>query len=137
MRVVVDTNILVSFAIRPSLEFERLFDSIARIGVLLVSDETIAELHGVLTRQRFRKYISRGSAMDYIDWYVGISELIEIGERLTVCRDPRDDKFLELAVSGRADIIVSGDADLLVLHPFRKVAVLRSAEFLASVAATL
>jgi putative PIN family toxin of toxin-antitoxin system len=133
MRVIVDTNILVSFAIRPNREFELLFDSIARAGVLLVSEDTIAELRGVLTRRRFRKYVSLESTMDYIDWYAGISELVEIGERLAVCRDPRDDKFLELAVAGRADFIVSGDADLLVLHPFREVAILRSAEFLASV----
>ena len=42
-----------------------------------------------------------------------------ITERVAACRDPKDDKFLELAVNGRADLIVSGDADLLVLDTFR------------------
>ena len=46
------------------------------------------------------------------------------------CRDARDDKFLELAVSGRAAYIISGDDDLLVLHPFRDIAIMTAAEFL-------
>ena len=48
-----------------------------------------------------------------------------------MCRDPDDDKFLELAVSGNADYLVSGDDDLLALHPFREIPILRPAEFLA------
>jgi putative PIN family toxin of toxin-antitoxin system len=132
MRVVVDTNILISFAIRPNSEFERLFDSIAQTGILLVSEDTLAELYTVLTRDRFRKYISLESARDYVDWYLGISELVTVRGRLTVCRDPRDDKFLELAVAGRATSVISGDADLLVLHPFRRIPILRPAQFLES-----
>jgi putative PIN family toxin of toxin-antitoxin system len=57
MRVVVDTNILVSFAIRPNPDFEKIFDHIAAHGVSLVSDDTLAELFDVLSRDRFRKYI--------------------------------------------------------------------------------
>ena len=47
------------------------------------------------------------------------AELVAITERIAACRDPTDDKFLELAVNGRADLIVTGDADLLALNPFR------------------
>ena len=69
MRVVVDTNILVSFAIRPSLDFERLFDYLSFHGIILISQETIAELFTVLKRPKFRKYISQDSAIEYIEWY--------------------------------------------------------------------
>jgi predicted nucleic acid-binding protein len=51
------------------------------------------------------------------------------------CRDARDDKFLELAVNGRAAYIISGDADLLVLHPFRDIAIMTAAEFLQTTVA--
>ncbi len=129
MRVVVDTNILVYFAILPSAGFERLFDHIAEFGVTLVSKDTIAELYAVLTREKFRRYISLDSAMDYVDWYVGISETVIISEKISACRDPRDDKFLEVATSGLADAMLSGDTDLLALHPFRGIPIVRPSDF--------
>jgi predicted nucleic acid-binding protein len=48
-----------------------------------------------------------------------------------VCRDPKDDKFLEAALTSQADCLVTGDADLLVLDPFEGIPILRPAEFLA------
>ena len=57
-----------------------------------------------------------------------------ISERIAACRDPTDDKFLELAVNGRADLIISGDADLLALNPFRDIAIVTPADFVQSVA---
>lgn len=68
MRVVVDTNILVSFAIRPNPEFERLFDYLAARVTMLVSEETIGELFAVLSREGFRAYIPQHSAIDYVEW---------------------------------------------------------------------
>jgi predicted nucleic acid-binding protein len=56
--------------------------------------------------------------------------LVEVTERVKECRDPKDDKFLELAVNGNATLIVSGDKDLQVLHPFRNIPVLSPREFL-------
>jgi uncharacterized protein len=61
------------------------------------------------------------------------SELVTITERITACRDPSDDKFLELAVSGRADLIVTGDADLIALNPFREIPIVTPAQFVQGV----
>jgi predicted nucleic acid-binding protein len=58
--------------------------------------------------------------------------LVDIAEEVRLCRDPKDDKFLELVVSGRASSMVTGDQDLLVLHPFRGVPILTPAQFLAA-----
>jgi predicted nucleic acid-binding protein len=58
------------------------------------------------------------------------AELVEITERITACRDPTDDKFLELATSGRADVIVTGDLDLLVLSPFRGIPIVTPRVFI-------
>lgn len=60
------------------------------------------------------------------------TELIEITTSVTACRDVKDNKFLELAVSGKADYIVSGDEDLLVLNPFRGIPILTPRNFLNS-----
>jgi len=57
-------------------------------------------------------------------------EAVTPQERITACRDPRDDKFLEVAVAGQADVIVSGDEDLLVLHPFAGIPIVPPAAFL-------
>ncbi len=60
---------------------------------------------------------------------MGIAEPLMISERVAACRDPTDDKFLELAVNGYADLIVSGDADLLALNPFRGIAIITPAAY--------
>jgi putative PIN family toxin of toxin-antitoxin system len=130
MRVVVDTNILVSFAIRPSQDFERLFDYLAGQGVTLVSEETIAELFAVLSRDKFREYIAQSSAIDYVEWYAGISESVVVTDRVIACRDPKDDMFLSLAVAGKANCIISGDRDLLDMAAYKGIPIYSAAEFL-------
>jgi putative PIN family toxin of toxin-antitoxin system len=62
------------------------------------------------------------------------AELVTVTERIAACRDPTDDKFLEIAVNGHADLIVSGDADLLALDPFRDIPIVIPAVFVQSIA---
>ncbi len=62
------------------------------------------------------------------------AELVTITERIAACRDPTDDKFLELAVNGYADLIVSGDGDLLALNPFRDIPIVTPAVFVQGIA---
>ena len=62
------------------------------------------------------------------------AELVPIVTRVVACRDPTDDKFLELAVNGGADMIVTGDLDLLVLHPFQGIPIIEPAAFVRGVA---
>ncbi len=59
------------------------------------------------------------------------AELIKLTEVIIDCRDAKDNKFLELAASGKADFIISGDEDLLVLNPFRGIPILTPGEFLS------
>jgi uncharacterized protein len=61
------------------------------------------------------------------------AEPISISERIAACRDPRDDKFLELAVNGRAEMIVTGDRDLLSLNPFRNIPIVAPAVFVRDI----
>jgi putative PIN family toxin of toxin-antitoxin system len=130
MRVVVDTNILISFAIRPSKDFEKLFDYLADNGVTLISEDTVAELFTVLSREKFRKYIPQDSALDYIDWYIGISESVTVTKQVFACRDPKDNKFLSLAITGKADCIIAGDKDLLDMIAYEDILIYRATDFL-------
>jgi predicted nucleic acid-binding protein len=61
--------------------------------------------------------------------------LIDVSEQVEACRDREDDKYLSLAVSAHASCLVSGDLDLLVLHPFRDIPIINAADFLSMYAA--
>jgi putative PIN family toxin of toxin-antitoxin system len=58
------------------------------------------------------------------------AEWVDVDGRIAACRDPKDDKFLELAVSGRATCLISGDPELLVLSPFQEIPIVTPQAFL-------
>jgi putative PIN family toxin of toxin-antitoxin system len=93
----------------------------------------VAELSQVLTRDKFRPYVTEDEARQFLAVLAGASKWVEIDVRISDCRDPSDNKFLELAVSGRATHIITGDGDLLALNPFRGKPVLTPGEFLRQV----
>lgn len=132
LRTVIDTGVVVSAVLLPRSVPRQGFDAAAARGKLLVSEETVAELDEVLRRPKFNKYISEEERLEFFAALVREAEEIEITETVTACRDVKDNKFLELAVCGRASYILTGDQDLLVLHPFRDVPILTAVRFLES-----
>jgi putative PIN family toxin of toxin-antitoxin system len=100
-------------------------------GVFLASEETLAEFHAVLLREKFDSHIERSLRQEIFEEYARNCLLVEISRPIRICRDPRDDKFLEVAVHGRAQAIITGDSDLLALHPFRGIEILTPADYLA------
>lgn len=129
-RFVFDTNVLISALLLRRSVARQALDKALREGRLLLSQETVEELHAVLRRREFERYVTEEERIEFITAFVREGIWVEIHERVTACRDPRDDKFLELAVNGRALCIVSGDNDLLALHPFRGISILTPREFL-------
>ncbi len=133
LRCVFDTNTVVSAALfRGSVPEQALFLAL-RIDAILMSRELADELNDVLSRPRFDRYADRENREEFLQDLVRQVESVEVTERVRACRDPKDDKILELAVNGNADFIVTGDDDLLVMNPFRNIEILRAAEFLAVV----
>lgn len=132
LRIIIDTSVVVSAVLLPRSVPRKLFDQAMDNGRILVSAATIAELDEVLRRPKFEKYVAEAARLDFLAALLREAEVIDITEEVTACRDPRDDKFLELAVSGRATHLVTGDADLLSLNPFRGIAILSPQDFLAS-----
>jgi putative PIN family toxin of toxin-antitoxin system len=133
LRTVVDTGVAVSAVLLPRSVPRRAFDSALTRGRLLVSAATVVELDEVFRRHRFNRYVPEEKRLEFLAALVREAEVVEVTEEITERRDPKDNKFLELAVSGKATHIISGDADLLVLHPFRGIAVLTPQDFLTSV----
>jgi putative PIN family toxin of toxin-antitoxin system len=130
---VFDTNVVVSALLLKQSTARQAFNRALKDGKLLLSLAVLEELDDVLRRDRFNKYILEEERMQFLTALVRDALLVEITEVVTDCRDPRDNKFLELAVSGNATCIVSGDNDLLVLHPFRGMFILSPPAFLRSV----
>ena len=132
MRIVIDTNIFVSAVLKiNSLPFF-VVRWIDRHGGLLRSAVTEQEILNVLARPRIAA-VTIPSFLKDLAKLLARAELMTITERIAACRDPTDDKFLELAVSGHADLIVSGDMDLLTLNPFREIRIIPPAVFVQSV----
>jgi uncharacterized protein len=101
-------------------------------NVLLISEPVKKEYREVFFRSKFDKYISVSTRIEFIENIIAHSFPVNITEEVSECRDPKDDKWLSLAASAKADCIITGDKDLLVLHPFRNIPVLNAAEFLKS-----
>ena len=131
-RTVIDTGVAVSAVLLPGSVPRQAFDAAAARGKLLVSEATVAELDEVLRRPKFNKYVPEVLRLEFLAALVRVAEQVEVRAAINACRDAKDNKFLELAVSGGASHILSGDGDLLVLHPFQGIAVLTPQVFLTS-----
>lgn len=130
MRIVIDTNAIISAALFENSTPGQALALALRRGDLLLSLATLAELSEVLRRPKFARYVTPAESEEFLATLVERATFIEIRDEIIACRDPKDDKFLEVAVNGSADCIVSGDADLRILHPFRGILILSPDEFL-------
>lgn len=129
-RCVVDTNVLISSLL---LKDSTPFRAVGRVllkGVMLRSESTLAEVRRVLRKKKLERYIASEERQIFLAKLLIESEVVEICERIEACRDPKDNQFLEVAVNGRADFIVTGDEDLLVLNPFRDIQILTPRDFM-------
>jgi len=130
LRVVLDTNVLVSSLLLSSSVPGQVVRKAIREAEILLSDLTLQELHEVLSRRKFDAYVSAESRLDFFRVLATNSILVPIIRNVTACRDPKDDKFLDVALNGSADLIITGDLDLLALHPFHAMAILSPAAYL-------
>lgn len=129
-RVVVDNDALVSRLLIPDSVPGRAVRKAVDEAQLLVSEATLEELADVLARPKFDPYVSIADRQEFIRLLGRIAELVPITFTVRACRDPKDDRFLELAINGRTDMIVTGDRDLLELNPFQDIPIITPAEYL-------
>jgi putative PIN family toxin of toxin-antitoxin system len=96
----------------------------------------LTEIEEVINRSKFDRYINRGERQEFIANLRRRASIFVLKNAGTImidppCRDPKDNQFLALAQVAEADVLVSSDEDLLVLHPWRGIPILTPAEFLA------
>lgn len=130
MRFVFDTNVIVRALLTEASTSRRAFDHAVDKGKILLSLPVLAEFNEVLGRKKFRRYIHDDEAKRFLAALVQGADWVEVNVKITACRDACDNKFLELAVCGRATHIISGDNDLLSLDPFQEMPVFSPADFL-------
>lgn len=130
-RYVFDTNVVVSALLFSQSKPARAFFAAVGVGEVLVSADVVRELNDVLGREKFERYVGEEERTRFLRSLLREARLIEPEEKIRACRDPKDDKYLELAVSGAADCIVTGDDDLLSLNPFRDIPILTPERFLS------
>lgn len=129
-RLVIDTNLWIRRLLVPGGTAARAVDHGLSWGIPLMSEATLMELSEVLSRTRFDRYVSRADRQQFLRLLGGIVRVLPITQRITACRDPRDDKFLDVALNGEAQLILTGDHDLLELHPFHGIEIVSPADFL-------
>jgi uncharacterized protein len=129
-RIVLDTNIVVSRALVPDSVPGQVVSKALAEGIVLASAATIRELEEVIARSKFDRIAPRWKRTEAIRLYCLELTLCEVVDGVKDCRDPKDNMLLELALSGHADLIVTGDKDLLCLHPWRGIAILSPADYL-------
>ncbi|MHC5747497.1 MAG: putative toxin-antitoxin system toxin component, PIN family [Nostoc sp.] len=131
-RFVFDTNVLISAFLFSQSKPRQALDQATVIGVIILSNSVLSELEEVLYRPKFDRYLTKERRQEFLEDLTENAQFIDVTEQINECRDPKDNKYLELALSGQAECIVTGDDDLLVLNPWRGIEILTVQEFLAS-----
>lgn len=128
-RLVLDTNTLVSgVLLSDSVPGQAVRKAVAE-DLMLMSEESLYELADVLSRKKFDRYLSVEDREEFVRLVLRVAEMVPIVTAVHECRDKTDNRILEVAVNGDAELIVSGDRDLLMLNPFRGIPVLKPGDY--------
>ncbi len=130
-RLVFDTSTLIGAVLRPRSIPSRALELAIGAGELVASQDTLDELAQVLGRASLDRFRDPGARAEFLALYRESVTLVEVTVVVADCRDPKDNKSLSLALSAGAAVIVSSDDELRVLHPYRGIAILSPAQFVA------
>ena len=128
--IILDTNVLISAAMFKKSAIRQLFDDVRENHTIVSSDDCFAELTEVISRPKFAKYTDTNEISLFLKLFEETALFVPTTQKITLCRDPKDNKFLDLAFTSEAHYLITGDQDLLVLHSFGSTQILAPAEFL-------
>jgi len=122
-KVVLDTNLWISFLI--SKKFTEIDNLVQAKNITLIfSNESLEEFIEVVKRPKFKKFFSKKDIEKLLDIFDQYAELIKVKSKIDICRDPKDNFLLNLAVDGKVDYLVTGDKDLLILEKIKKTEII-------------
>lgn len=128
-KIILDTNLWISFLISKNLNK---LDPLINSGkiILLFSKESFEEFVDVVERPKFKRFISSKDIEQLLNLFDQFGELVNIKSNVNICRDEKDNFLLNLSIDGKADYLITGDKDLLVLKKIEKTKILTISEFL-------
>ena len=132
-RIVIDTGVLVSAAIRPESVPALALEKALLYFEVCASNETLNELETVLARPKFDLYAEPRLRRAFLEGFRSRLTMVSVAQVVTDCSDPKDNKFLALADTAEAELIVASDPHLVVLHPWRGIPILPPAAFLVGI----
>ncbi|UJP64745.1 putative toxin-antitoxin system toxin component, PIN family [Mongoliitalea daihaiensis] len=129
-RVILDTNLWISFLISKR---QKELDILIKSGAvtLIFSQELLEEFLMVSERPKFKRFFKKSDIKALLNQIETFGELIRVESKINECRDPKDNFLLSLSVDGKADFLVTGDSDLLVLGKIEKTKIVSWAEFIS------
>lgn len=130
MRVVIDTNIWISYLLGGLLKELDEWILSGQIRVV-VSEGLLKEFIEVINRPKFKNLFTPGRVKELFALLDNYAIVVLPNQKIDICRDAKDDFLLEIALKGRTDYIITGDNDLLILDPFRGIRILKPADFAA------
>lgn len=129
-RIIIDTNLWISFLISNKLnELDLLIDSGAI--TLIFSNELIEEFLEVTNRPKFKKYFKNTDIDALLNQIQNHGELIKVKSNVNICRDEKDDFLLNLSIDSKADYLITGDNDLLILGKIKRTNIISWSDFLS------
>ena len=128
-RIVLDTNLWISYLIKADSPVGRIVSRILRHHWVLVSEATLLELADKVDSERLRLYFSAAEGLRLVLLLKQVAEWVSVQTVVRDCRDPKDDKFLALVLDGKADVLITGDRDLLALHPYRDIPIVQPRDY--------
>jgi putative PIN family toxin of toxin-antitoxin system len=128
---VLDTNALISaFLLSANSVAAKAYNKAREQGEIILSEDTFNEFSDVFIRPKFDRYLLSDKRFAIIEDIKNVTTFVPVTNKIQACRDPKDDKYLELAFEANAACIITGDKDLLILHPFQNILILTPADFL-------
>lgn len=129
--LVIDTNLLISAMISPNSIIHKVLKKALENYIIYNSQQTLDEFVEVAKREKFLRFFKDLSKRDeFINFVIQSTKIIEPTHTVTDCRDPKDNMFLEIALTCQAIYLVSGDKDLLTLNPYQNIEIITASEFL-------
>jgi putative PIN family toxin of toxin-antitoxin system len=131
VRVIIDTNVIVSRLLISGSVSARAVDKAITEADVMTSDATVGELVDVLARKKLDRYVTIEERQEFVRRFLQITSMIPVISEIDDCKDPADNHFLALALDAEASCIVTGDKALLALSPWRDIVILSPSEFLS------
>ena len=129
-KIVIDTNVFISALLNPSGTPRQVIEIAINHFTILQSELTYQELETRISKNKFDKYLEKNDRSNFLLAIKKKSLFVNILHQTTICSDSDDNKFLELAVSGMANYIITGDNDLLTIKSYQKIEIIKPVKFL-------